>query len=101
MEAKPASGRCIRLISPLPGAIDDFEEQTLEVSVWALADDFRAYLNGREVSARFEGSANGVRSAHFERGKGFEIGPGSFMAGCGGGGGGAPAQKGVLCFRPA
>ena len=83
MESTATSNRRIRLISPVPGTVDDFEKQTLEISVWTSADDFRAYLNGRDVSARFDPPVDGLRRAQFERGKDFEPGPGAFMAAVG------------------
>ncbi|WP_157516643.1 hypothetical protein [Methylosinus sp. LW3] len=71
----------IHIVSPLE--IHDLEEPLLAVSVWAPADDFRARLNGRDVTCRFSEPVSGVRSAVFERGTDFDLGPGTFMAAVG------------------
>ena len=59
------------------------EAPELEVSVWAPGADFRARLNGLDVTERFAAPVEGVRSARFERGRDFELGRGSFLAAVG------------------
>ncbi|MGO9769160.1 MAG: hypothetical protein ACLPSW_06325 [Roseiarcus sp.] len=80
VESESGSGS-IQIVSPLE--IHDLEEPLLAVSVWAPADDFRARLNGRDVTCRFSEPVSGVRSAVFERGTDFDLGPGTFMAAVG------------------
>jgi hypothetical protein len=73
----------IHLISPPLDSMLDLEAPELEVSVWAPGADFRARLNGLDVTERFAAPVEGVRSARFERGWDFELGRGSFLAAVG------------------
>ncbi|HEX5193028.1 MAG TPA: hypothetical protein VFW09_09510 [Solirubrobacteraceae bacterium] len=67
----PANDARLRVVSP-----------TLVVRLRTNAD-FRARLNGRNVTARFGRPVRGIRTARFVRGRDFRLGRGTFMAATG------------------
>jgi hypothetical protein len=84
MDVTPAAHVLIRLLSP--SVVDDnldIEAQTLDICIWAIGHDFRALLNGRDVTEAFSAPEDGIRRASFQRGADLPPGRGSFLAAVG------------------
>jgi hypothetical protein len=88
--ARTRTAARLALVSPANDAHVRVDGATFVVRLRASGSRFNARLNGRNVTARFGRPVRGMRTARFERGRDFKLGPGSFVASIG-----APNTRGL------